>query len=144
MKVSPSAFLFNAMAEIIYPTPEKIIEINKLVLVRIKVKKADKPDLLSYSALNEVIKNCKSEKGDIYDKAVCLLKGITQKHPFASGNRRTAFVVTEDFLIENKAQAKFKNNQKDAKIFKGVREGYYSDEELRNWIKKGEIREFKR
>lgn len=132
------------MVKMIYPTPEKIIEINKMVLVRIKVKKADKPDLLSYSALNKVIEDCKRMEGDIYDKAACILKGIIQKHPFASGNRRTAFVVTEDFLIENKAKAKLKNDPKYANIFKGIREGYYTDKEIINWIKKGEIREFKR
>ena len=132
------------MKKIVYPTPEKIIEINKIVLNRIKVKKADKPEILSYTALIETIEICKNKKGDIYDKAVCLLKGITQRHPFASGNRRTAFVVTEDFLIENKKEAKFQNSEKEAKVFKGIREGYYSDQEITDWIKDGEIREFKR
>lgn len=132
------------MVKIIYPTAEKIIEINKIVLNRIKVKKADKPDLLSYKALSDAIEECKSKDGSIYEKAACILKGITQKHPFASGNRRTALVVTEDFLMENEAEAKFKNDPEEAKIFKGIREGYYTDGEIIKWLKTGEIREFKR
>lgn len=111
---------------------------------KIKVKKADKPEVLSYTALLKIIDLCKSQKGDIFDKAACLLKGITQRHPFASGNRRTAFVATEDFIIENKAKAKFQNSEKEAKVFKGIREGYYTDKEITNWIKQGDIREFKR
>ena len=132
------------MAKIVYPTTDKVVEINKIVLEKIKIKKADKPVLLSYNALKEAIESCENRHGDIYDKAACLLKGIVQKHPFASGNRRTAFVATEDFLVENKAEAKFKNSPEEAKIFKGIRERYYTDEEIVNWIKKGEIREFKR
>ena len=132
------------MATLYYPTPEKIIEINKLALMKIKVKKADKPELLSYRALMESIEMCKNVRGDVYSKAACLLKTLVQKHPFASGNRRTAFIAVEDFLLSNKAVAKIKNSEKQAKVLKGVREGYYTDKEIRDWIKKGEIREFKR
>ena len=31
-----------------------------------------------------------------------------------------------------------------AKIMTGIRENYYADEEIKNWIKHGTIREFKR
>ena len=127
-----------------FPTLENIIEVNKLALREIKVKKADKPKLLSYTALKDSIDNCKKMKGDVYDKAACILKNLIQKHPFASGNRRTAFIVAEDFLLSNKATTKLKNEKRHAKALTGIREGYYKDDEIKNWLKEGEIREFKR
>lgn len=127
-----------------YPTPQEIIEFNKIILKEIKVKKADKPELLSYKALVDSIDMCKKMEGDIYTKAVCLLKSLVQKHPFASGNRRTAFAVTERFLTDNHTKSKISNAEEQAKILKGVREGFYSDEEIKNWLKTGRIREFKR
>lgn len=79
-----------------------------------------------------------------YDKATCLLKNLIQKHPFASGNRRTAFSVTERFLINNNFEIKISNEAINAATLTGIREGYYSDEEIKEWLKTGRIREFKR
>jgi len=132
------------MTEVKYPEIEDIIEFNKIILKEIKVKKADKPELLSYKSLVECISSCKKIRGDIYDKAACLLKSLIQKHPFASGNRRTAFGVTERFLINNRAKLKVSNEALNATTLKGIREGYYTDEEIKNWLKTGRIRKFKR
>ncbi len=131
-------------SKIIYPTPEIIIEYNFLVLELIKVKKADQSKVLSYQKIVEVIEECKSLSGDIYDKAICLLRGIIQKHPFASGNRRTAFISTKDFLISNGFKFEIKDDPSYAKVMQGIREDYYSPEELKEWIKNGQIKEFKR
>ena len=87
-----------------YPTSEKIVEFNTLALSILKVKKGDKPEVLSYSKINDVVESCKKTKGNLYDKAVTLLMGLIQSHPFASGNRRTAFIVTKDFLLVNKGK----------------------------------------
>ena len=73
-----------------YPSPEEVVKLNEIALMEIKVKKADKPVLLSKSKIDGIIHKCKYTKGDIYDKAVCLIQAIIQEHPFASGNRRTA------------------------------------------------------
>ena len=132
------------MGKIQYPTPSEIIELNKILLKEIKVKKADKPELLSYKALTKCIEACQSLEGDMYDKATCLLKNLVQKHPFASGNRRTAFAATERFLSNNGAKLNITDAKFHVQTFKGIREGYYSDEEIKNWLKTGEIREFKR
>ena len=130
--------------EIIYPTTEKIIEYNALALVLIKVKKADKPHILSKSRLVEIIEGCKKAEGDTYDKAVYLLKRLIQQHPFASGNRRTAFIATKDFVIINKMRFGIKDDPKQAKVMTGIREGFYTDDEIKEWIKNGKIREFTR
>ena len=130
--------------EIKYPSAERVIEYNILVLAIIKVKKADRPEVLSHTKLASIIKACEKREGDLYDKAVCLFKGIIKGHPFASGNRRTAFIVTKEFLRENKRKFNIEDDPKQAKVMLGIRSGYYTDEEIRGWIKHGKIKEFKR
>lgn len=132
------------METIVYPTPEKVIEYNLFVLKIIKVKKSDRPELISKSRLTDVVEGCINLHGDIYDKAVFLLKGLIQKHPFASGNRRTAFVVVKDFLLVNKAKFAIKDDPAQARVMIGIREGFYTDAEIKEWIKNGKIKEFKR
>ncbi len=131
------------MEELKYPSLEKIIEYNTLVLEIIKVKKVDKPRVLSYSKIIEVISQCESKDGDIYDKTVVLLKGLIQKHPFASGNRRTAFIAVKDFII-NGGKFGIKDDPNQAKVLQGIREDYYMNQEIKEWIKNGKIRSFKR
>jgi death-on-curing protein len=132
------------MTEIIYPSPERIVEYNLLALERIKVRRADGHKVLSFVKINEVLDECRQEKGGIYDKAVVLLKGLVQKHPFASGNRRTAFIAVKYFIITNKSHFGIKDVPHYARVVQGIRENYYSDEEIKEWIKNGKIREFKR
>ena len=127
-----------------YPSVDKITEFNLLALIVIKVKKSDSAEVLSGAKISEVIDSCKASKGDLYDKAVLLLKGIIQKHPFASGNRRTAFIVTKYFFVTNNKKLGVKDNPKNAKIMLGIRENYYSDAEIKEWLRNGKIRKFKR
>ena len=132
------------MEEITYPSPERIAEYNLFILTAIQTKKADKAEVLSHKKLVDVVEGCKNLEGDIYDKAVFLLKSIIQKHAFASGNRRTAFVVTKDFLTNNNSKFKIKDEPAYAKVMIGIREGYYTDSDIKEWIKNGTIREFRR
>ena len=129
---------------IIYPTPEKIVQYNKVLLEEIKIKKTDQPKILSYAKLNETIRICKAFKGNIYDKASCLLIELVQKHVFASGNRRTAIFTVLSFLKNNNMKTEIKDNPKHARILTGVREGFYTHEEIKNWMNYGKIRKFKR
>ena len=129
---------------ILYPSAEKIIEYNLLVLKLIKVKKGDTQKVLSKAKILDTLFDCEENTGDVYDKAVCLLKGLIQRHPFASGNRRTAFIVVKDFLMMNHAQFQIKDDPKYARAMQGIRENFYTDEEIKEWIKNGPIKEFKR
>ena len=130
--------------EIEYLSTEKITEYNFLVLLIIKAKKADQHKVLSSTRLNQIIKGCENTMGDIYDKATFLFKNIIQLHPFASGNRRTAFIATKAFLIKNKRKFNIENDPKQARTMLGIREGYYSDKDIKDWIKNGKIKKFKR
>ena len=129
------------MVETAYLTYEELVVINKEVLARIKVKRADAFKILSAFRLQKLLEDMKSTRGDVYNKAVALLKGLVQEHPFASGNRRTAAVAVIRFLRTNKVEPSFKE---DAKILQGIREDYYSDLEIKKWLQGGDMREFKR
>ncbi len=132
------------MKLIAYPTPERIMEYNLLALSLVKAKKADKSEVLSYKKLADATEECKTHEGDIYDKAVFLLKRLIQGHPFAIGNRRTAFIVAKDFLLSNGGNFAIHDNPEQARVMLGIRETYYTDAEIKGWIKNGEIRQFKR
>ena len=132
------------MKEIIYPTPSRISEYNLLVLSLLPAKKKDSSKILSYTKLVNIIENCKDTQGDLYDKAVFLLKGLVIGHAFASGNRRTAFIAAKQFVVENGGKFNIKDEPFIAKVMVGVRERYYTDEEIKEWIKNGTIREFDR
>lgn len=132
------------MKRIIYPTRERIIEYNLLALNIIKVKKADRAEVLNHKKLEIIVEDCKNLEGDIYDKAALLLKRLVQEHSFASGNRRTAFIVTKDFLISNRCRFSINDEPKYARVMVGIREHYYTDSEIKEWIKDGKIREFRR
>ena len=129
---------------VLYPSTEKIIEFNLLSLNIIKAKRADSPKLLSGEKLRRVLVSCKEFEGDIFGKAVVLLKGLVQAHAFASGNRKTAFLATKYFLALNGQKLGIGDEPRNAKVLLGIRENYYSDEEIKEWIKNGKIREFKR
>ncbi len=59
---------------IVYPTEEKIIEYNLLVLRLIRVKKADQPKILSYRKITDALEETRGTKGDVYDKIVEWMK----------------------------------------------------------------------
>lgn len=132
------------MKEIQYPTPEKIVEYNILILSLLKVKKGDEAKVLGLKRIYDCIEECKQKDSDVYDKAAVLLTGLVKKHPFASGNRRTAFVATKAFVTENGGQFGPKDEPSQARVMLGAREGYYTDDEIKEWIKNGKIRDFKR
>ncbi len=134
----------SRMNELTYPGPEQIIAFNHLALALVKVKKADRPILMNRTRLLHILEECIHHPGDTYDKAVVLLEGIIKKHPFASGNRRTAFLVMVDFLWDNNTPCRLQNNPEHARVLLGIREGFYTHQEIKEWIQHGKIRPFKR
>jgi len=127
-----------------YLTEDAIININKVAIILFEIKKADKHELLSYSKLCNALNVCKTYSGDCYDKAVILLQQLTKSHPFASGNRRTAMLATIIFLRLNDRKVYIKDTPYNSRTMIGVRENYYSFNEIKNWLKNGKIKEFKR
>lgn len=108
------------------------------------VKKADKHEVMSYLKIRKVVEDYENLKGDFYDKSICLLKGLVKSHAFASGNRRIAMVSVVAFADLNKKKVFKSDNPSNSKVMIGIREDYYSDDEIKNWLKNGKINVFKR
>ena len=128
-----------------YPDMEAIITANKIVLKEIKVLKADRHELLAGGKpkIQRVLESVEGVQTDIYGKATILLIGLVKAHHFASGNRRTAYAVTKEFLLHNKVTVHTLRGNIES-VMKGIREDFYTNDEIMEWLKGGEIREFKR
>ena len=126
----------NEVQELLYPTPEEVIEANRLVLQQIRVRKADRHGLLmgnvGKAKINQVIADAESEAGDVYEKAAVLLIGIVKAHAFESGNRRTAYAVAVNFLESNGYRVA---NTYDIAVIKGIRSGTHKKEGVASWLK---------
>jgi death on curing protein len=129
------------MSDVDYPTIDELIELNRRVLGEIRVKKADRHRVLSRSGLERVIRLVGEQAGDVYEKATTLLIGLVRTHPFASGNRRTAYLATMSFLEMNGKAATVVHNPR---VLQGIREEFYTRDEIKAWLKGREIKEFKR
>ncbi len=127
--------------DIKYLTLEELIESNSRVLKEIKVRKADRHEILSKATLEWILDTVDKLPGDVFDKAATLLFELTRKHCFGSGNKRTAYAATHLFL---KANGKQLNAVQDPRILIGIREGFYNKDEIKNWLKGNAIREFTR
>jgi prophage maintenance system killer protein len=125
------------MAGVVYPSVDQVIVYNELCLSRIVVKKADRHEVLSRSAITETIARAAATLGTVYDKAATLLTGLCQVHAFASGNRRTALLVTKDFLQANGATFAVNDDPANARIIQGISEGRYTPKDVREWLRNG-------
>ena len=125
---------------IYYLSAEHIIELNKLAITLFIQKRADKHEIFSYSKILKVVDLCKETKGDVYDKATALLKSLVKNHAFASANRRTAVLAIFVFCKVNKHNIYIPNNPTNSRILIGIREDFYEDKEIKNWLKNGKIR----
>jgi death-on-curing family protein len=132
------------MKKLMYPTTQMVIRYNIIALSVFKVKKQDKPEVMSHSTIVEILEQCRELDGDLYDKAAFMMRALVQRHPFASGNRRTAFIATAAFVEMNGGAFKIKNDPAYSRVMLGIRENFYKDDEIKQWIRTGEIHDFKR
>ena len=132
------------MGELVYPSTDSIIAYNRIILHFIKAKRADRPSVLSHRQIEETVLQCQELPGDVYVKAAFLLSALVQKHPFASGNRRTAFLTIKAFIEDNGKQYPIPDLPEQARILLGIREGFYTQSEIIDWIKHGKIKPFTR
>ncbi|HIH39386.1 TPA: type II toxin-antitoxin system death-on-curing family toxin [Candidatus Woesearchaeota archaeon] len=132
------------LTKIEYLDYKDIVEINKDIIENLPVKKADKHQILSQKKLMDVSTNYRRTEGDLFEKAVTLLKDVVKEHIFASANRRTAVEAVIIFLRINKKELGVRNRKENDEVLQGIREDYYKDTEIKNWLMGGEIREFRR
>jgi death-on-curing protein len=92
-----------------------------------------KTDLLS-SALQRPVDKVTYENADVFALAAAYIMGIARNHPFADGNKRTAYVTAKLFLRLNGYQ--FKPRKDHAVIIlESVAGGRFPEPQLADWIK---------
>jgi len=132
------------MIEIVYPTVDEIQYNNTIAIEMFRRSKHDQAKTISISYVKKAIDKTIMNPGDIYDKAARLLIELTCTHAFESGNKRTAFLSTKKFVIKNEGKFNIPDTINNVKVMIGIREKYYSQNEVKEWIINGKIREFKR
>lgn len=132
------------MVEITYPTIEEIQYNNTIAIEMFRKSKQDRAKTISVSFIQNVIDSVKRGPGDLYDKAALLLLELTRIHAFESGNKRTAFLTTKKFVITNEGRFRIPDKESNVRIMIGIRENYYTQKEIKEWIKHGKIKAFKR
>jgi len=132
------------MVEIIYPSVEEIQYNNTITIEMFRRSKHDQAKTISVSFIKKSIDSVKATPGDLYDKAAVLLLELTRMHAFESGNKRTAFLTTKKFVITNGGRFKIPDKESNVKIMIGIREKYYTENEIKGWIEHGKIKAFKR
>ena len=132
------------MVETIYPTVEEIQYNNAIAIEMFRKSKRDQAKTISVSYIQKAIDATKAIPGDLYDKAALLLLKLTRIHAFESGNKRTAFLTTKKFVVTNGKQFNIPDTENNVKVMIGIRENYYTQKEIKEWIKHGKIKTFKR
>ena len=132
------------MVEIIYPAVQEIQYNNTIAIEMFRRSKHDQAKTISVPYIQKVIDLIKLEPGDVYDKAAMLLFELTRIHAFESGNKRTAFLTTKKFVVTNGERFNIPDTERNVKIMIGIRENYYTQKEMKEWIKYGKIKTFKR
>ncbi len=132
------------MIAITYPTVEEIQYNNTIAIEMFRKSKQDRAKTISLSYIQKAIDKVKMNPGDVYDKAAILLHELTCVHAFESGNKRTAFLSTKKFILKNGAKFNIPDTINNVKVMIGIRENYYSQNEIKEWIMNGKIKKFQR
>jgi death-on-curing family protein len=132
------------MTDVIYPTVEEIQYNNTIAIEMFRKSKRDQAKTISVSFIQKAIDATKEVSGDVYEKAALLLLELTRIHAFESGNKRTAFLTTKKFVVTNGGRFRIPDKESNVKIMIGIRENYYTQKEIKEWIKHGKIKTFRR
>jgi len=132
------------MDVLIYPTVEEIQYYNTIAIEMFRKSKHDKAKTINVSYIEKALKKVKKLQGNLYDKAALMLYELTLIHAFESGNKRTAFLTTKKYVLNNEGKFNIPDLTNNVKVMIGIRENYYTLNEIKEWIKNGKIKEFRR
>lgn len=71
---------------------------------------------------------------DLAALAASYAYGLAKNHPFVDGNKRTALVVCETFIIDN-GKSLIANDAELAVLFEELAGGLISEKELADWLR---------
>lgn len=73
---------------------------------------------------------------DIFELAASYAEGIARNHAFVDGNKRTAFFVASDFLVQNGYELRSAVNQEHADMMVELGQGNITREEAAEHLRK--------
>ena len=117
------------------PSTRDVIRYNKNVLKLHRATKGDQHRILNRRMLISALDETRKAPGDFYDKTAVLLKQLSTKHSFASGNRRTAYFAANKMLWKNKGYAILKKQKNRADMMNKIRRGELSHNEIKRILK---------
>ncbi|QID33623.1 type II toxin-antitoxin system death-on-curing family toxin [Pampinifervens florentissimum] len=98
--------------ELILPTTEEVVEINRVIMQEHKGVFGVRDRNLVESAIASVINKKEYEgENDLFSLGFNLFSKLIQNHPFVDGNKRTAVVVFEYFMEINGQELLLSNDQ---------------------------------
>ena len=127
-----------------YPTVEEIQYYNTIAIEMFRKSKQDEAKTINVSYIKNAIEKVRNKQGNLYEKAALMLYELTRIHAFESGNKRTAFLTTKKFVLRNEGKFNIPDSTNNVKVMIGIRENYYSLNEIKEWIKNGKIKKFRR
>jgi death-on-curing protein len=86
------------------------------------------------SALQRPINKHLYAKSDVFDLAAAYAYGIARNHPFVDGNKRTAFVAAQTFLLINGFRLAASQKQR-YEAFMAVAAGQLEEDKLATWYR---------
>ena len=116
-----------------YPSIEDAKQANKVAVEKFRATKSERFQVLSQDKLGIAIGKCKKKIGNVEKKAACILKSISDSHPFASANRRAGYILMNEFLWKNKGHLIAKKKEHTSQLFKELRRRDVKEKEILDW-----------
>jgi death-on-curing protein len=117
-----------------FPGLDSVLDLHDAILR----KTGGEPGVLSRSAVQSALERAEwgpfGHNPDLFDRAAFLLRGICQDHPFADGNKRTAFEATDLFLLLN--HKRVEANADVVALMLAVAQGMLQPDEIASWLRK--------
>jgi prophage maintenance system killer protein len=110
-------------------------------------KRGERHELVRPRWIIEALHEAQQETGSGYRRASALLKAFCSRHAFASGNKRTAFLVAYAFLVRNGFYDEHGGNpvvdepERNTEVLIDTREGIYTLNDIEQWYETGQIRQ---
>ena len=126
------------MADGEIPTAEEILRIHSRIEEKYDLKHKGMMKTAPKFKLRREVLEPAAEYDDPYPRAAVLLFGIPSVHVFEDGNKRTAWIATQEYLERSGINSAIP--QDDRTIEKIVRRaGLFTFDELARWFETGEI-----
>lgn len=115
---------------------EDICQIHSMVLNKDGGSEGIRDENLLEIALNKPKQHFAYGNQNIFLLAATYALGISRNHPFVDGNKRTAFLTTDLFLLDNGYQLQQYNDLRYVEIMIDLAQGKISQENMAQYLQR--------